>query len=116
MQDLRHHLSVLKGHGYRQDEAVIFIMRLHLIKIIKEEVSKRKWTQREAARFLGVSQPRIAEISALATEKFSVETLVKYLLKLGLNTSLSVKAGKRYVKPKRERKTISTPKPKGSLE
>ncbi len=82
-------------------------MRLQLIKIIQAEISRRKWSQREAAKILGVAQPRIAEISAMATDKFSVEVLIKYVHRLGLRASLSVKPGKQYVAPKRFRKLAS---------
>jgi predicted XRE-type DNA-binding protein len=105
MQDLSPHIGVLKQHGYQKDEALILLMRLHLIKIIKSEILRRQWSQREAAEVIGVAQPRIAEISALATEKFSVEILIKYLLKLDLKTALTVKPGKHYMKPRRQKKT-----------
>lgn len=112
MQDLQAHISVLKQHGYRNDEAMIILMRLQLIKIIRAEILRRNWSQREAAKILGVAQPRIAEISVMATEKFSVETLIKYLLRLDLKTALSVKPGKHYMKPRRQRKTVSSRKTK----
>ncbi len=104
MQDLGQHLKVLKRNGYERDEAVILLMRLQLIKTIKSEILRRGWSQREAAKILGVSQPRIAEISALATDKFSVEKLTKYLLRLDLETTLCVKPGRDYEKPGRQRK------------
>jgi predicted XRE-type DNA-binding protein len=107
MQDLNQHMGVLKQHGYRQDEALILLMRLQLIKIIQAEIARRKWSQREAAQVLGVVQPRIAEISALATEKFSVEILIKYLHRLELKPCLAVKPGKHYIPPKRIRKKES---------
>lgn len=107
MQDLDQHYGVLKQHGYRKDEAMILLMRLQLIKIIRAEILRRKWSQREAAKILGVAQPRVAEISVLATEKFSVETLIKYLLRLDLKAALSVKPGKHYMKPKRIRKSAA---------
>jgi predicted XRE-type DNA-binding protein len=83
-------------------------MRLQLIKIIQAEISRKKWTQREAAKILGVAQPRIAEISAMATEKFSVEILIKFLHLLGLRASLTVKPGKHYVPAKRQRQKKSS--------
>ena len=83
-------------------------MRLQLIKIIKTEISRRKWSQREAAKILGVAQPRIAEISGMATEKFSVEILIKFLHQLGLRASLIVKPGKHYVPAKRQRQKKSS--------
>ena len=56
MQDLDQHIAVLKRHGYEQDEALILLMRLQLIKIIQAEISRRKWSQRDAAKILGVAQ------------------------------------------------------------
>jgi|688.fasta_scaffold1507447_1 predicted XRE-type DNA-binding protein len=107
MEDLSSYLSVLKQHGYSKDEAIILLMRLQLIKIIRAEIRRRNWSQREAAKIIGVAQPRIAEISALATEKFSLEALIKYLHRLDLKPTLSVKPGKHYSKPKRQRKPAS---------
>lgn len=104
MQDLAQHLSLLKRHGYSKDDALILLMRLQLMKIIKVEIQRRGWSQREAAKILGVSQPRIAEISTLATEKFSLETLIKYLLRLDLKPALSVAPGRQYVKPVKPRR------------
>lgn len=104
MQDFDQHLGVLKQHGYRQDEALILLMRLQLIKIINTEITRRQWSQRVAAKTLGVAQPRIAELAALATEKFSVEALIKMLQKLGLKTALKVTPGKHYIRPARLRK------------
>jgi predicted XRE-type DNA-binding protein len=107
MQDLSQHVGVLKQHGYRQDEAIILLMRLQLLKIIQAEISRRKWSQQEAASILEVAQPRISEIAAMATEKFSTEMLVKFLHRLGLRASLTVKPGKHYVDPRRVRKKES---------
>ena len=106
MLDLNEQMGVLKQHGYRQDEAIILLMRLHLIKVIQAEIGRRKWSQREAAKVLGVGQPRIAEISVMATEKFSVEILIKFLHRLGLKTALTVKPGKHYVPARRIRKAV----------
>lgn len=118
MQDLAQHISVLKQHGYQQDEATILLMRLQLIKIINAEIKRQKWTQREAAQVLRVAQPRIAELSVLATEKFSIESLIKLLQRLGLKASLMVRPGKHYVRPARIMKALSAkvksnPKQKG---
>jgi predicted XRE-type DNA-binding protein len=107
MQDLSQHAGVLKKHGYRQDEAIILLMRLQLLKIIQAEISRRKWSQQQAASILEVAQPRISEIAAMATDKFSTEMLIKFLHRLGLRASLTVKPGKHYVAPRRIRKKES---------
>jgi predicted XRE-type DNA-binding protein len=106
MQELSKHVDLLKRHGLQQDEAIILLMRLQLIKIINSEVKGKLWSQRDAAKILSVAQPRIAELSVLATEKFSVETLIKYLCRLGLKVSLMVKPSKHYVPAKRQRQKI----------
>jgi len=108
MQDLSQHIGVLKQHGYRQDEAIILLMRLQLLKVIQAEISRRKWSQQEAARILEIAQPRISEIAAMATEKFSTEMLIKFLHRLGLKASLTVKPGKHYVPAKRQRQKKSS--------
>jgi predicted XRE-type DNA-binding protein len=107
MQDISQHVGVLKQHGYRQDEAIILLMRLHLLKIIQAEISRHRWSQQQAASILEVAQPRISEIAAMATEKFSTEMLIKFLHRLGLRASLTVKPGKHYVAPRRIRKKES---------
>lgn len=112
MEDLDQHMTVLKEHGYKQEEAIILLMRLQLIKVIQGEIDRRKWSQREAAKILGVAQPRIAEICAMATEKFSVEMLIKFINRLGLRTMVTIKAGKRYVPPRRLRNSVRKGKAK----
>lgn len=106
MQDLSQFRSVLKQHGYRADESIVLLMRLQLMNIIKGEIEKRNWSQREAAKILGVSQPRIAEISVLATERFSVELLIKFIYRLGLRPALKITKSKHYEKPKRPRNSL----------
>jgi predicted XRE-type DNA-binding protein len=53
---------------------------------------KRKKSQREAAKVLGVGQPRVAEIMSFNTKYFSVDLLLKYLAKLGTQVSFSFKS------------------------
>ena len=51
MQDLRQQICVLKQHGYRQDESLILLMRLQLIKIIKaKKEAETKAIQEQLAR------------------------------------------------------------------
>ncbi len=50
---------------------------------VRDIIQENEWSQREAARILGVGQPRIAEIMSFNTKDFSVDMLLKYLSKLG---------------------------------
>lgn len=101
VQDLTQHISVLKRNGIGAEEGMLLLMKLQLIKLIKYEIEKRNWSQREAAKFLKVAQPRVAEISGFCVDKFSVELLLKYLHRLGLKVSMKVKSPKVPVRVKR---------------
>lgn len=82
--------SILERAGYGGEEGVILLLRVQLIRAIKAEVERRGWSQNEAARFLGVKQPRLSEIAQLRIDKFSVEKLAKISYRLGLRVSLSI--------------------------
>lgn len=48
------------------------------------------WTQEETARYLGVSQPRISDLMRVQTHKFTLDTLIGWLIALGETVDLSV--------------------------
>jgi predicted XRE-type DNA-binding protein len=108
VQGFSSHIDFLRRHGVRRDDSIILLMRMQFIKIINSEIKSRGWSQRDAAKVLSVAQPRVAELSVLATEKFSVESLIKYLCRLGLKVSLTVKPSKHYVPAKRQRQKKSS--------
>lgn len=82
--------KIFKQYGYTDDNGATLLLRTQLLGTLKSELRKRNWTQQEAAKNLGVKQPRIAEIYALRIDKFSVELLVKYLFRLGKEVQLKV--------------------------
>ena len=82
--------SLLKKLGYGGEEGTILLLRIQLLKAIKNEIDRKGWSQDEAAKFLDVKQPRISEINKLRIDKFSVEKLAKLLHRLDKRISLSV--------------------------
>jgi len=73
---------------------------------VRDIIQENEWSQREAARILGVGQPRIAEIMSFNTKDFSVDMLLKYLSKLGPQGTLvreipqpESTSDKKYLKP-----------------
>lgn len=48
------------------------------------------WTQEETACHLGVSQPRISDLLRVQTHKFTLDTLVEWLIAVGETIDLSV--------------------------
>lgn len=83
------------------DKASHVLARRDLIDAITQAIAERSWTQTEAARFLGVAQPRISDLVNGHTDKFTVDMLMIWLEKLGKSVSLSVRAngGKRLSQP-----------------
>jgi predicted XRE-type DNA-binding protein len=75
--------NVFKDLGFSEEEAVNLLARAQLMSHIRSLIQKRGWSQRKAARELGVLQPRIAEVMGMRTQRFSVDLLLKYLDKLG---------------------------------
>lgn len=91
--DVEAYRRVFEQMGYTNEEGFCLLLRTQLIREVKEEILKRKWTQVRAAKELGVSQPRIAEIFALSIDKFSVELLIKYLYRLDKEVVFKIKKG-----------------------
>lgn len=91
MQDMTTYKQVFDRMGYEDQETATLMMRLQLIKQIKQEIEQRNWNQRQAAEVLDVAQPRIAEIIGLRVDKFSVELLTKYLYRLGRRVTLTIR-------------------------
>src|SRR5208283_4218983 len=83
--------NVFKDMGKSEEEANNLYMRSTLMIAIEEIISERGWTQAEAAKVIGVARPRIAELCASRIDLFTLDTLVKYLNKLGKQVTLSIR-------------------------
>jgi predicted XRE-type DNA-binding protein len=88
--DLDRYQQLFKELGYGDDNGAALLLRTQLLRAVKVELEKRKWSQKEAAEKLGVRQPRISEIQTLRIDKFSVELLIKYLHRLGKEVSFNI--------------------------
>jgi predicted XRE-type DNA-binding protein len=58
---------------------------------IEKIIDDRGWTQAEAAKVIGVARPRIAELFASRIDLFGLDTLVKYLNKLGKQVEITIR-------------------------
>lgn len=81
--------NVFKDIGYSDVEAANLVARAELMLKIRDIIQENRWSQREAAKILGVGQPRIAEIISFNTKYFSIDLLLKYLSRLGQQVSFS---------------------------
>jgi predicted XRE-type DNA-binding protein len=77
-------------------EAANMKARSALMTAISTYLAERGWSQAEAARALGVTQPRISDLMRGKVHLFSIDTLVNMLAAAGLRVDLRVKrTGKR---------------------
>ncbi len=83
--------NVFKDIGFTDAESANLTARCELLLKLQDTIEKKGWTQKEAARELKVSQPRIAEIMSFDTKYFSVDLLIKYLARLGVKVNFQFK-------------------------
>lgn len=79
--------NVYRDLGHDEEKATHLLLRGSLMIEIANIVEERGWSQADAAQVLGVSQPRISELMTGRIGRFSVDLLLKYLLRLGKNVS-----------------------------
>ena len=63
-------------------------IRADLMIKIRNELEKRKLTQKEAAELLGISQPRVNYLMKAKVDRFSIDILVNMLSALGKNVTV----------------------------
>jgi predicted XRE-type DNA-binding protein len=75
--------NVFKDIGFPDEDAANLLVRTRLMSKIRDLIEASGMSQRRMAEFMGVPQPRIAEIMGMKIQYFSVDTLLKYLNRLG---------------------------------
>lgn len=74
------------------------VLKTDLTIMIRDFIESQGWTQKEAAKKLGVSQPRISNILNGKIDKFTLDCLFSMLDKLGYNIESSLnKSGKNFI-------------------
>ncbi len=82
--------NVFVDLGYPEAEAINIVARLQLMMQIEGIIKERGWTQEQAAKVLGLRQPRVSELMSSRSEKFTVDMLMKLLNRLGKQVVLTV--------------------------
>lgn len=65
-------------------------LRSKVMMAVERHIRARKWTQAEAARQLGVTQPRVSDLLRGKIDLFNLETLIDMAERLGLQVDLRV--------------------------
>ena len=80
--------NVFEDLGFSRQEAVSLQWRSFLAFRLEEFMETEELTQRQAAAFFGVSQPRISNLVRGRTELFSLDTLVDMVTRAGLHVEI----------------------------
>jgi predicted XRE-type DNA-binding protein len=76
--------------GFSEVEALHLELRTLLMFALEDVINKRGLSQREAAKLLGVTQPRISNLVKGRIDLFSLDMLVTMLARAGVRVNLSV--------------------------
>ena len=84
--------SVWAALAKTPEEAANLRARAHLVRHIIALVKKERWTQAEAARRCGVTQPRMNDLLRGRISRFSLDALVNIAARLGRRVRVRIEA------------------------
>jgi predicted XRE-type DNA-binding protein len=90
--------NVFRDLGFRREEAEHLLVRADLMIQAQKLIASRRLKQRELARMLRVSQPRVSDLLRGRIDLFSTDALIDMLARLGARVRISIKPGRRRLK------------------
>jgi predicted XRE-type DNA-binding protein len=78
--------------GFDDAEARVLEIRAHLMAVLREHIEKKGWTQSEAAKKRGTTQPRVSALMKGAWRDFSADMLLVLAGRVGLRPTLKLAA------------------------
>lgn len=84
--------NVFLDLGFPPHEAAVMLLRCELAEALRKWMDREGCTQAQAAKRLGVSQPRISEIARNNVDKLSLDYLVSLCAKAGLTVKVKMAA------------------------
>lgn len=83
--------SVFHDMGFNDQESLTLTVKADLYSKILEVVEKKKIKPRQLEKILDVPQPRVSELLRGKLSSISIEKLLSYLEKMGIEASVSFK-------------------------
>lgn len=80
--------NVFLDLGFEPAEAEVMKLRTEVMIRTAQQLKERGWTQAEAARHLGITQPRVSRLLKGKAEEFSLDMLLTLAARAGLHTEL----------------------------
>jgi predicted XRE-type DNA-binding protein len=84
--------NVFLDLGFPPHEAAVMLLRCELAEALRKWMARKGLTQAQAAKRLGVVQPRISEIACNKVDKLSLDYLVGLCAKAGLTVAVKLAA------------------------
>ena len=78
--------------GFEPAEAKILALRAEVMIRLEEHLKAKGWTQAEAARRLGITQPRVSRLIKGKWQDFSLDMLLTLAARAGLTPELRLAA------------------------
>jgi predicted XRE-type DNA-binding protein len=75
--------NVFRDLGFPREEAEHLLIRSDLMIAVQKAVARRGLKQAEAAKILGVTQPRVSDLLRGRIDLFSTDALIDLLARLG---------------------------------
>ena len=87
--------NVFRDLGFPADKAEHLLVRADLMIRLEKELASRDLKQSQAAKLLGISQPRVSGLLRGRVELFSADALIDMLARLGVKVRLVASTRKR---------------------
>ncbi len=82
--------NVFRDLGFSAVEAEHLRVRADLMIALEKVIARRRLTQAQAAKLLGVTQPRVSDLVRGRLHRFSIDALVDMLARAGVRLQLRV--------------------------
>ena len=87
--------NVFRDLGFSSEEAENLRIRSELMARLSRVIEDHGLTQREAAKLLGITQPRVSDLVRGKIDLFSIDSLVLMLGRAGVRVSLTTRSRRR---------------------
>ena len=87
--------NVFRDLGFPPDKAEHLLVRADLMIRLEKELRSRALKQAQAAKLLGISQPRVSDLLRGRMELFSADSLIDMLARLGIKVRVVASPRKR---------------------
>jgi len=81
--------NLFQDLGFDPEESENLLVRADLMIDLSRLIASKGWTQAEAAKIIGVSQPRISDLVRGKIDRFSIDSLVSMLGSAGIKVRIT---------------------------